>query len=122
MASTRARELRRNPIDAERKLWWKLRYRQLDGCRFRRQVPVGQYIVDFACLSHRLLIEIDGSQHGEKVAYDQARTRWLESRGYRVKRFWNGDVLRDTDGVVETIWRMLCETPHPGPPPQGGRE
>jgi len=122
MASTRARELRKNSTDAERKLWWRLRYRQLDGCRFRRQVPIGRYIVDFACLSHRLLIEIDGSQHGERMAYDQARTRWLESRGYRVVRFWNGDMLRDADGVVEAIWRALSETPHPGPPPQGGRE
>jgi very-short-patch-repair endonuclease len=124
MASTRARELRKNATDAERKLWWKLRYRQLGGYRFRRQVPIGPFIVDFACLSHRLLIEVDGSQHAERVAYDHARTRWLESRGYRVLRFWNGDVLQDIEGVLETIHRALLEagTPHPSPPPQGGRE
>jgi very-short-patch-repair endonuclease len=122
MASTRAGELRRNLTDAERKLWWKLRHRQVGGYRFRRQVPIGPYIVDFACLSHRLLIELDGSQHGENIAYDQARTRWLGSRGYRVLRFWNGDVLQDLEGVLETIYRALLETPHPTPPPQGGRE
>ena len=122
MASTRARELRKNATDAERKLWWKLRYRQLDGYRFRRQVPIGPYIIDFVCLSHRLPIELDGSQHGGAIAYDQARTRWLESRGYRVLRFWNGDVLRDMEGVLDTIHRALMETPHPNPPPQGARE
>jgi very-short-patch-repair endonuclease len=122
MASTRARELRNNLTDAERKLWRKLRYRQVGGYRFRRQVPIGPYIVDFACLSHRLLIEIDGSQHDDNIAYDQARTRWLESRSYRVLRFWNGDVLQDIDGVLEAIHRVLLETPHPNPPPQGGRE
>jgi very-short-patch-repair endonuclease len=122
MASTRARELRTNATDAERKLWWKLRYRQVGGYRFRRQVPIGPYVVDFACLSHRLLIEVDGAQHGENIAYDRARTRWLESRGYRVLRFWNGDVLQDIEGVLETIYRALAETPHPNPPPQGGRE
>ena len=122
MASTRARELRKNATDAERKLWWKLRYHQLDGYRFRRQVPIGQYIVDFACLSHRLLVELDGSQHGERIAYDQARTRRLESRGSRVVRFWNGDVVRDIDSVLETIYRALSDTPHPDPPPQGGRD
>jgi very-short-patch-repair endonuclease len=122
MASTRARELRRNLTDAERRLWWKLRYRKVGGYRFRRQVPIGPYIVDFACLSQRLLIELDGSQHGGNFAYDQARTRWLESRGYRVLRFWNGDVLQDIEGVLEAIHRALLETPHPNPPPQGGRE
>jgi very-short-patch-repair endonuclease len=121
-ASIRARELRNNLTDAERKLWWKLRYRQVGGYRFRRQVPIGRYIVDFACLSHRLLIELDGSQHGENIAYDRVRTRWLESRGYRVLRFWNGDVLQDVEGVLEAIYRVLSETPHPNPPPQGGRE
>ena len=122
MASIWARDLRKNLTDAERKLWWKLRYRQVGGHRFRRQVPISRYIVDFACLSHRLLIEIDGSQHGENVAYDQARTRWLEARGYRVLRFWNGDVLQDMEGVLEAIHRALLEPPHPDPPPQGGRE
>ena len=124
MASTRARELRKNATDAERKLWSKLRYRQLGGYRFRRQVPIGQFIVDFACLSHRLLIEVDGGQHVERVAYDLARTRWLESRNYRLLRFWNIDVLKDIDGVLDTIYQALAaaDTLHPNPPPQGGRE
>ena len=118
-----ARAMRATPTEAERKLWWHLRHRiSTPGTHFRRQVRISRYIVDFACLSHRLLIEIDGSQHGERIAYDKARTRWLESRGYRVVRFWNGDVLRDSDGVLRTFWRMLSEPPHPGPPPQGGRE
>jgi len=124
MASTRARELRKIVTGVERKLWSKLRYRQLAGYRFRRQVPLGHYIVDFACLSHRVLIEIDGSQHLEQIAYDQARARWFDSRGYRVLRFWNIDVVKSIEVVLETIHKALVEadTPHPDPPPQGGRE
>jgi len=124
MASSRARQLRKNPTDAERRLWARLRYRQVDGFRFRRQVPIGPFIADFACLERRLLIEVDGGQHAVDPASDAERTRWLESRGYRVLRFWNHDVLRNTEGVLVAIGLALSgpDTPHPDPPPQGGRE
>jgi very-short-patch-repair endonuclease len=120
MPSTNVRQLRKNLTHAEKALWSKLRFKQLDGHRFRRQIPIGPYIIDFACLASRLLIELDGGQHADTVDADQKRTRWLETRGYRVLRFWNNDVLDNSDGVLETIRMHL--TPHPNPPPQGGRE
>ncbi|WP_316976761.1 endonuclease domain-containing protein [Shumkonia mesophila] len=103
MASTHARRLRRNLTEAEARLWFHLRRKQLEGHRFRRQVPIGPYIIDFVCLAERLLIEVDGGQHVEARKRDQRRTQWLESQGFRVLRFWNHDVLGNTDGVVETI-------------------
>jgi very-short-patch-repair endonuclease len=95
-----ARKLRSNPTDAEMRLWSRLRRKQVDGHRFRRQVPLGSYVVDFACLEARLIVEVDGGQHGER---DAARTAWLEAQGFRVLRFWNNDVLENTDGVIEAI-------------------
>src|SRR5207253_3176471 len=74
---------------------------------FRRQVPLGPYVVDFACLEVRLLIEVDGGQHADQVERDNRRTAWLESQGFRLLRFWNGQVLKETDSVVETIWIAL---------------
>ena len=98
-----ARELRATPTDAERKLWWHLRYRlAVPGTHFRRQVRLGRYIVDFVSHQARLVIEVDGGQHAESTA-DVARTRFIESQGYRVLRFWNHDVLRNVDGVLEVI-------------------
>ncbi len=113
MASIRARQLRKNPTDAERRLWSRLHHRQLEGHRFRRQVPIGPFVVDFACLERRLLIEVDGGQHDLRQQYDVERTRWLESRGYRMLRFWNPDVLRRTDDVVESIQLALLESSTP---------
>jgi very-short-patch-repair endonuclease len=126
MPSLRARELRRNATDAERKLWYQLRRRQVEGFRFRRQVPLGPYIVDFACLSAKLIVELDGGQHGEdeNIAKDAKRTAWLNSQGFRVIRFWNLDVLQNMEGAWDAIAAALAEsgaTPHPNPPPQGGR-
>jgi very-short-patch-repair endonuclease len=92
--------MRHKPTDAEGLLWWELRRRSL-GVRFRRQHPIGRYIVDFICLSHRIIVEADGSQHGGQ--YDQERDAFLRSRGYTMLRFWSWDVIRDFDGVVETI-------------------
>ena len=87
--------------DAEKKLWSRLRRRQMDGHRFRRQVPIGSYIADFACLSARLIIELDGGQHSEEVneTLDAQRTERLKVNGYRVLRFWNSTVLTETDSV-----------------------
>ena len=103
MASQNARRLRSNPTEAELRLWSRLRRRQLDGLRFRRQVPLGRFIVDFSCYDERLVIELDGGQHLESREEDAARTQWLESRGFRVLRFWNDEVFKNMDGVLETI-------------------
>lgn len=110
---TRARTLRREQTDAERKLWWALRARRLEGFKFKRQVPIGRYIADFMCFECKLIVELDGSQHLAQVAYDEARTRWLEAQGYRVVRFWNVDVLLNTDRVMEEIW-VIAEARRPG--------
>ena len=108
----RARELRREPTDAERALWRHLRRRQINGHKFRRQQAIGRFIVDFVCLEKRLVVEVDGGQHSEGQArYDDRRTSWLRSEGYRVLRFWNGDVLREPEGVFEVIRRALGEPP-----------
>ena len=115
-----ARELRADMTDAETKLWWRLRGRQLGGHRFRRQVPIGPYIVDFACLAASLVIEVDGGQHFDEADRDERRTAWLEERGYRVIRFLNPDVLTNIDGVLETVLRALPATPPPRPSPSGG--
>jgi very-short-patch-repair endonuclease len=92
--------------DSERKLWGRLRRKQLGGYRFRRQLPIGLYIVDFACLGARLIVELDGSQHLEEPT-DVHRTAWLEGQGFRVLRFWNHEVLLRTDEVVDAIWLAL---------------
>jgi very-short-patch-repair endonuclease len=102
--STFARSLRLTPTDAEIRLWSRLRRRQLDGFRFRRQQPMGKYIVDFFCPEAKLIIEVDGGQHADE---SDVRARWLEGRGYRVVRFWNNDVLANTDGVLHEILRAL---------------
>jgi len=104
MASPLARKLRSTLTDAESRLWLRLRRRQLDGFRFRRQQPIGRYVVDFFCPDAKLIVEVDGGQHAADTG---ARTRWLEGRGYRVVRFWNNDVLGNTDGVVEKIREAL---------------
>ena len=100
----RAREMRAAPTEAERKLWWHLRYRlATPGTHFRRQVQVGRYIVDFACHAKRIVVEVDGGQHGVRSAVDAERTKALESDGYRVLRYWNNDVLANIDGVLQDI-------------------
>ena len=107
--------------DAEHRLWSALRAHRLNGLSFRRQALVGRFIVDFVCHERRLVIEVDGGQHAEN-ARDAERDRWLTSKGYRVLRFWNHDVLRNRLGVLETIVAAAAEhTPLPNPPPQGGR-
>ena len=105
----RARRLRRNTTDAERALWRVLSRGQLDGQRFRRQHPVGRYVVDFACVPAKLVVEVNGGQHDEQRDADEARDSWLRTRGYRVLRFWNHDVLRAPRVVAEEIQRVLRE-------------
>ncbi|WP_266183543.1 endonuclease domain-containing protein [Dyella humicola] len=119
----RARKLRTTVTDAEQVLWFRIRDRRLQGWKFRRQHEIDQYIVDFACLDAALIVELDGGQHGEQVAYDEARTRKLQNMGYRVLRFWNNDVLKNLDSVLEVILEALASpAPHPNPLPEGERE
>ena len=116
LSTQRARSLRKNMTEAERKLWGRLREQQL-GIRFRRQVVLGRYIVDFACLTPKIIIEVDGSQHADDLHYDEQRTKWLESLGYRVLRYWNNEVLNDLDTVLDSIWKACFDIPHPASPP-----
>jgi predicted GNAT family N-acyltransferase/very-short-patch-repair endonuclease len=120
-AHTRARTLRQNMTEAEMAVWGLMRSRQIDGYRFRRQVPLGPYIVDFACHAARLIIEIDGGQHDQSSTEETERNRFLEGQGYRILRFWNNDVLTNPEGVWVTISTELTEN-HPLPtlPHRGG--
>jgi len=122
LATARSRALRRNQTDAEARLWHHLRDRRLAGCKFRRQVPLGPYFADFACAEKCLIIELDGGQHAELAARDAQRSAYLQQRGFTVLRFWNDQVLRETDAVLEEILRHLDgETaPHPNPLPASG--
>ena len=106
---SRARSLRHNTTEAEKALWRELRRMKGRGFHFRRQTPVGPYVTDFACLSKRLVVEIDGGQHGCDLQKnrDDVRTRWLESQGFRVARFWNHDVLADPQAVAGTLLNLL---------------
>ena len=97
-----ARSMRREPTEAEDRLWHELRGRRLDNIKFRRQVPMGRYVADFVCAEARLIVEIDGSQHAES-RHDQERDAELKARGFRVLRFWNDDVLKELDAVCDTI-------------------
>jgi very-short-patch-repair endonuclease len=104
-----ARRLRHNATEAERKLWRALPTFETKGTHFRRQVPIGSYVADFACMAARLVVEIDGSQHGEEERRlrDETRTRWLENEGYRVIRFWNNDIVQNPEGVLDVIYAAL---------------
>lgn len=116
-------QMRANPTDAERKLWWHLRHRlKTPGTHFRRQVRIGRYIADFVCHGARMVVEVDGGQHATRSETDQLRTKALEANGYRVLRFWNNDVLNNIDGVLEDIQHAITLTPTPIPSPQGGGE
>jgi very-short-patch-repair endonuclease len=99
--------LRRNQTEAEAKLWSYLRKHQINGVGFRRQHAIGNYIVDFCAPSNKLIIELDGSQHLEQEEYDSERTKFLESRGYKVIRFWNNDVLKSINDVISEIQLTL---------------
>ena len=108
----RARELRRNPTDAERHLWRRLRLRNAGGYKFRRQFPVGPYFADFACIERQLIVELDGGQHGgTQAAHDRKRDAWLAAHGWRVLRVWDHDVLQQVDAVLEAVYKALEECP-----------
>ena len=108
-----ARQLRREQTPAEQKLWSALRDRQLDGCKFKRQVPLGNFVVDFSCYEKRLIIELDGGHHSEQEVYDQIRTEYLESLGYKVIRFWNNEVIHNFDAVLSEIFNELTNSTSP---------
>src|ERR1700743_1215792 len=102
----RARGMGREPTEAEQRMWRRLRSHQLVGLKFRRQFPVGRYIADFACLKPHIVIECDGGQHAD-TAYDAAQDAWFESQGFRVFRFTNAVILRETEGVIDTLLDYL---------------
>jgi len=120
----RARQLRRDRTDAEKKLWARLRSRQLSGFKFRRQFVIGSFIIDFCCFEQRLVVELDGGQHANKTVTDETRSAFLRSRGYTVLRFWDNEVFENIDGVLERIAQVLSECdepqkPSPFPSPSG---
>ena len=110
---TTARNLRKRLTDTERLLWSKIRAKQIDGCKFRRQSPIGKYIVDFVCHEKRLIIELDGGQHSENIEADRQRDKWLGEQGYKILRFWNNEVLTNIDGVLEVIGDNCKISPSP---------
>jgi len=111
----RAKELRKEMTPAEHKLWSALQGKQL-GVKFRRQHAIGPYITDFCCIKEKLIIEVDGSQHLDQADYDEERTAYFQSRGYRVLRFWNNQVTNDLNGVIVAIQEILDQDTHTAPP------
>jgi very-short-patch-repair endonuclease len=103
----RAKQLHRNMSPAEAKLWKHLRTHRMGDVHFRNQPAIGNYIVDFCSPRKKLIIELDGSQHLDQAQYDAERTKYLETRGYKVLRFWNNDVMNDLETVLQTIWNVL---------------
>ncbi len=119
---TWARELRSRMTDAEALLWMLLRNRRMAGAKFRRQCPVGRYILDYYCVEKKLAIELDGGQHADAISYDKKRDEWLLSQGIRVLRFWNNQMLAETEAVMEVIYQVVTEikSDQEAPLPQAG--
>ena len=117
----KAKQLRSNSTDAERNLWAHIRNRRLEGWKFRRQLPIGRFIVDFACAELRIIVEIDGGQHAEQVIYDLNRTKILQSKGYQVVRYWNNEVLGNIEGVIEALTLTLSQRERELSPSPSGR-
>src|SRR5262245_2850868 len=120
MANERARQLRKDRTAAERRLWWKLQELKQAGYKFRQQVPIDHFIVDFACFSKRLIVEVDGGTHSTdtEISRDTRRERYLHDQGFQVLRFWNSDVRQNIEGVMDTIVGALGPPP-PAPPRKG---
>jgi len=120
MSISRAKSLRTSMTDAEQRLWYRLRAHRLKGIKFKRQAVIGHYIADFACFERKLIIEVDGGQHEGKVS-DIARDHWFTQQGFRVMRFWNNEVLQNTDAVIGRILEVIDDPadPSPGTPPRG---
>jgi very-short-patch-repair endonuclease len=117
-----AKGLRKRSTDVERLLWSYLRAGRFEGLKFRRQHPIGQYIVDFVCLERKLIIELDGGQHAlpDEIMKDRQRDIWLEKERYTIMRFWDNEVLMNTNGILETIRMRLYGSPSPQSPPLKG--
>jgi len=111
-----AKTLRAHQTEAEQRLWCHLRAHRFMDLKFKRQKPIGHYIVDFVCAERMLIIEIDGGQHSEQVEYDQRRDVWLNSQGYTVLRFWNNDVMRQLESVLEQLRLAVITEPSPPTP------
>lgn len=126
-----AKTLRTNQTDAEQRIWYHLRANRFMDLKFKRQKPLGRYIVDFVCMEQQLIIELDGGQHAEQTEYDQHRDTWLRSQGYTVLRFWNNEVMQQLEGVLEQIRLTISlrqtaslsvgSTLSPSPSPISGR-
>jgi very-short-patch-repair endonuclease len=116
MSLKQAKRLRGNMTDAERRLWYRLRAHRFGGVKVKRQVPIGPYVVDFACLSRKLVLEVDGGQHSENEA-DRIREQRLQEEGFKVLRFWNNDVLKQTDTLLEMIMVALDGSSQGSPSP-----
>ena len=111
--------LRKNLTDAERWLWQRLRNRELAGCKFRRQHPIGPFIVDFVSIEKKLVIEVDGGQHAEDSESEAKRSKYLNRKGYRILRFWNNQVLQEGESVLDVILScVIGDAPSPQPSPQ----
>ncbi len=110
-----AQKLRKDPTDAEKRLWCFLKEKQLEGLKFRRQVPIGNYIVDFICFEKRIVLELDGGHHAEflNMQKDCKRDLWLRSQGFQVLRIWNSDIHKNIDGVGEKILELCDKSPSP---------
>ena len=117
-----AKILRKRPTEAEKFMWRYLRSKQLEGLKFRRQEPIGNYVVDFVCYEKKIIVEIDGGQHCAER--DGNRNRWLESQDFKILRFWNTEVLKNAQGVWEVIRKncLSCDSPSPAPPVKGGED
>jgi very-short-patch-repair endonuclease len=116
-----ARKLRKQQTPQEVRVWSRLRDRQFLGYKFRRQVPLGRYVVDFYCPEKKLVLEIDGGHHMQQQTQDQQREDLLKSQGYQILRFWNSDIEQNLEGVFEKIMQVLQSPSPPSPLPQGER-
>jgi very-short-patch-repair endonuclease len=110
-----AKSLRTNQTEAEKRLWYHLRAHRFMGLKFKRQKPMGRYIVDFVCVEQYLIVELDGGQHSEQLQYDQQRDTWLSGQGFTVLRFWNNDVMQQLEGCWKRYGLRLSLNPLPQP-------